>query len=595
MKSLVPPMLRSFVDVDGEALVMHAGEKPYVVGPAGQVELANPPLTMEAVKGIVSQLLPDDVSRALDEFGAVQHEIVSPPEFPGESFMVVAARGSDDMWVEIRRRKMSQADASLEVPIEPTAQRLAIAATVRRGAEAARLRRQTATPEPTRSGPPARPAPESAPESPATIVSEMVSAPPPLPPLAPIVTSPVAPPTPLRTPQHEPADSGAVPLPAVVVPMPRGAQRPESTGSRAASIGSGLDRLLRIAAGRGASTLYLSSNAPPSARVDGEVRTLDGEPALGPQDVESLLLTAVPDAQYESLRSGAAVDWTSNVDGVGRVRCTTFRDRHGAGGVFRMVPARATSTERLGLPRTVEALALEPGGLVLVTGPRLSGKRTLIAALIDLINRRRRDHVIAIESEITVVHGPGTSVISHREVRGGPDEVERAARTALREDPDVLVIESMQSAGLIDIALEGAASGQLIIGGLTARDAASAVDRIVNSYPTEARPQTRLTLAEHLRGIVAQVLLQKRGGGRVAAREILVNTPAVASVIAEGRVSQLARAIDTGQGMQRLNDALAALVQSGSVEISEAYRRAADRAGLLAELKRLGVDTSAIP
>jgi len=152
----------------------------------------------------------------------------------------------------------------------------------------------------------------------------------------------------------------------------------------------------------------------------------------------------------------------------------------------------------------------------------------------------------------------------------------------------------MQSAGLIDIALEGAASGQLIIGGLTARDAASAVDRIVNSYPTEARPQARLTLAEHLRGIVAQVLLQKRGGGRVAAREILVNTPAVASMIAEGRVSQLARAIDTGQGMQRLNDALAGLVRSGSVEISEAYRRAADRAGLLAELKRFGVDTTAI-
>jgi twitching motility protein PilT len=355
-----------------------------------------------------------------------------------------------------------------------------------------------------------------------------------------------------------------------------------------------LDRLLRIAAGRGASTLYLSSNAPPSARVDGEVRMLEGEPTLGPQDVESLLLTAVPDAHYESLRSGSAVDWTINLEGVGRVRCTTFRDRHGAGGVFRMVPARATPTERLGLPHTVEALALEPGGLVLVTGPRLSGKRTLIAALIDLINRRRRDHVIAIESEITIVHGPGTSIISHREVRGGPDEIERAARTALREDPDILVIESMQSAGLIDIALEGAASGQLIIGGLTARDTASAVDRIVNSYPTEARPQARLTLAEHLRGIVAQVLLQKRGGGRVAAREILVNTPAVASVIAEGRLSQLARAIDTGQGMQRLNDALAALVQHGAVEISEAYRRAADRPGLLAELKRLGVDTSAI-
>lgn len=523
MMSLVPSMLRSLVDADGEALVIHAGEKPYVVASAGQVELGNRPLTVDAVKGIVSQLLPRDVSHALDEFGAVQHEIVSPQEFPGESFVLVAARGNDDIWVEIRRRKPGESAALPEAPVEPAAQRLAIAATVRRGAEVARRR---------------------------------------------------------RTPQHVPADPVATVPPTVVLPMPRGTMRSESAEAAAASGGSGLDRLLRIASARGASTLYLSSNAPPAIRVDGELRALESEPSLGSQDLESWLRTAA--------------DGTSDVDGVGRVRCTTFQDERGAGAVFRLIRARAMSAEQLGLPRAVESLAFEPGGLVLVTGPRLSGKKTIISALVDLMNRRRRAHVVTIEREIALVHGTGTSIISQRETGGGADDIEKAARAALREDPDVLVIESLHTARLIDIALEGAASGQLVIGGLPARDTASALAHIVNAYPPETRWKAQLSLAEHLRGVVAQVLLQKRGGGLVPAREILLNTPAIASVIAEGRTSQLATAIDAGQVMLRLNDVLADLVQSGSVEISEAYRKAADRLDLLAKLKRLGIDTSAL-
>jgi twitching motility protein PilT len=591
MTSLVPSLLRSFVDADGEALVMHAGERPYVIGPRGQVELANRPLTMEAVKGIVSQLLPGEVSHSLEEFGAVQHEIVSSPGFPGESFTVVAARSRDDMWVEIRRRKVRETDTAPELPIEPAAQRLAIAATLRRGAEAVRPKRQTSAAQPTRSTPPAT----SAPELPPTILSAMAAAPPPLP--APTATSPSAPPTPRRTPHPDPTEAVAVQPSAVVVPMQRGSARSETAADVPAPSVPSLDRLLRIAAAQGASMLYLSSNAPPSVRVEDEVWILEGEPSLAPQDLESLLLTAVPDAQYDRLRSGLAVDWTSDVDGVGRVRCTTFRDQRGPGGVLRMMPARAMSSERLGLSREVESLVLEPGGLVLVAGPRLSGKGTIISALVALINHRRRDHVITIEGEIQVVHVPGTSIISQREVRGGPDDFERAARAALLEDPDVLVIESMQSPALIDIALEGAASGRLVIGGLAARDAVSAVARIVNSSPAETtRRRVQCSLAEHLVGIVAQVLLHKTGGGRVAAREILLKTPAVASAISEGRTSQLALAIDAGrrQGMQPLNDDLVSLVQSGAVEASEAYRRAGDRTGLLARLKRLGVDVTAI-
>jgi twitching motility protein PilT len=529
MMTLVPAMLRSLVDADGEALVIHAGEKPYVVASSGQVELANKPLTMDAVKGIISQLLPRDVLHALDEFGAVQHEIVSPPEFPRESFTLVAARGNDDMWVEIRRRKV-EAPALPEMPVEPVAQRLAIAATVRRGTEAGRRRRPADEPPP----PPS---------------------------------------------QHAPVGPVVVPAPAVVL---------QGRGSDA-----GIHRLLRIAAARGASALYLSSQAPPAVRVDGEVRVVEGEPSSGSQDLE-WLLTAVPGSQHEGLRSGQVVDWTSDIDGVGRVRCTTFQDERGPGAVFRLMPARATSSEQLGLSRTVESLAFEPEGLVLIAGQRLSGKSTMISALVDLMNRRRHVRVITIENEVSVVHAQGTSVVSQREVRGGPDDMARAALAALREDPDVLVIESMQSPRLVDIALEAAGSGRLVLATVIARGTTSALAQIVNSCPAETRQQAQLALARHLRGAVAQVLLPQTGGGRVAAREVLLNTPSVASAIAEGRLSQLSKASDAGPGMQRLNDALAGLVQRGTVEPIEAYRQAADRTDLLARLKRLGVDTSAI-
>jgi twitching motility protein PilT len=411
----------------------------------------------------------------------------------------------------------------------------------------------------------------------------------------PVVAAPQAA-LPVAAAPPEPAFKTSPPQPAVVLPISRSPIRTDAPPPPIPAGVSGLDRLLRMAAARGASTLYLSSNARPSVRVDGEIQMLEGEPSHGPNDVESLLLTLVPDRNHEALRSGVATEWISDVDGVGRVRCLSFRDHRGPGGVFRMMPVRAVSAEQLGLPAEVQSLALEPGGLVLVAGSRLSGKRTMISALVDLINHTRRDHVITIESEINVVHERGTSFISQREVHGSYDDVEGVARAALREDPDVLVVESMRTAPLINVALEAAGSGQLVIGGFPAHNTTAAVDRIINLYPPENRRQMQLALAENLRGIVAQVLLRKTGGGRLPAREILLNTPAVAGIIAEGRTSQLPAAIEGGrrQGMLPLNDALAAFVQSGAVDVREAYRRAADRAGFLALLKRLGMDTTPI-
>jgi len=365
---------------------------------------------------------------------------------------------------------------------------------------------------------------------------------------------------------------------------------PPALGEEALST---LDRLLRLAAARGAAALYLSSNARPSLRVDGEMQVVDG-PILGPNEVESLLMTLMPERNAEALRSGSATEWIIDLPDLGRVRCMSFRDHRGPGGVFRMMPVRAVSADQLALSREIQALAMQPEGLVIVAGPRSGGKRTLIAALIDLVNRGRRDHVITVEREINIVHDRVGSFVSQRESRGGLPAMFEVAQAALREDPDVLVLEEVRSTALMNVALDAAAAGQLVIGGLPAHSASDAIDRIIDLYPPEQRRQVQLALAQNLRGVIGQVLLRKSGGGRIAARELLLNTAAVASVLAEGKTSQLPLAIEGGRkhGMAPLNDSLVGLVQGGIVTAGEAYRHASDRHGFLAFLNRQGIDTS---
>jgi twitching motility protein PilT len=695
--SLVPSLLQAIITTDGEALVLHVGEKPYVVTPTDQVDLATRGLTFEAVNGIVNQLLPAESQRALDEFGAVQFALPPLPEFPGEHFTIVAARGGEDLWAEIRRRRVAD---KARVPAEgvgPTAApAVEEAAAAKAEAEPAPLdapdarQLHTEPPEPAAapraeapaapqvdhpvvarsrgeplpaepaaptpgaaeaprpavaapqaaarpgaaSPPPlaAAPHPEPPPARPALPAPRSAPAPPPAAegvprPAAPNVhharpAAPQAPPTtvagrggreavpqpqagaPARPAPGAPASaathSGQPPQsaaqPAVVLPLARNPIRPDVPPPLAADALAGLDRLLRLASARGASTLYLSSNSRPSLRVDGDIHIIDGAPILGPNDVEALLLTLMPERNAEALRTGVASEWICEVPDVGRVRCLSFRDHRGPGGVFRMMPVRTVTAEQLGLSREVQALAIEPEGLVLVAGPRSSGKRTLMAALVDLINRTRRDHVITIEREIDVAHDRTGSFISQREVRGGTDEMLAVARAALREDPDVLVLEEVRTPGLMNLALDAAASGQLVLGGFPAHDATGAIDRIIDLYPPEYRRQVQLSLAQNLRGVVAQVLLRRTTGGRVAAREVLLNTPAVRSLLTEGKTSQLPLAIEGSRlyGMVPLNDALVGFVQSGVVDLREAYWRAGDRAGFLALLKRQGLDTSLI-
>lgn len=551
--SLVPSLLRAIVTIDGDALVLHVGDKPYVLSASGQIDLAPRGLTYDAVAGVIAQLLPEESQKALQEYGAAQHELSDLAEFPGEHFNVVAARGGDDVWVEIRRRHQISAG---EPPSEPPH-------------EVA----EESTPR--------------VPPAPRPMEFPGVSA---LWPESPAASESAA----LEAPQRDSEDEP--PQPAVVLPLTKSPMRSDSRPPLAAQALSGLDRLLRLAAARGASTLYLSSGTRPSIRVDGELQALESTPVLGPNDVESLLLTLMPERNAEALRTGSTTEWICDFPDLGRVRCMSFRDHRGPGGVFRIMPTRAVTSQQLGLSREIQELAAEAEGLVLVAGPRSSGKRTLMSALVDLINRTRHAHVITIEREINVVHERASSFVSQREAHGGADEMLDLARAALREDPDVLVLESVRSAELMNLALDAAASGRLVICGFPAHNATGAVDGIIDLFPPDARRQVQIALAQNLRGVIVQVLLNKTGGGRLAARELLLNTPAVASVIAEGKTSQLPLVIEGGRkhGMVPLNDALAGFVQSGAVDLREAFQRSQDRAGFLATLQRQGIDTSSV-
>lgn len=507
---LVESFLAAIVREDGESLVLHVGERPVVVAPRGPIEIASGVMTLEAMDSLLLELLPADSRHALEEFGAVEAELPPSAMLPDERFAVVAARGGDDIWIEIRRRR----------PVGGAAPQ--------RPSEAPM--------------PPGRDLPPSAGE------------------------------------------------PAVVLPLSRNPVRPETALRPGPPRLGGLERLLRLASARGAEALYLFSHARPSIRVDGEIGVLEGEAVLQPQEIDALLLDVIPaDA---TVASGS--EWICDVADVGRVRCLAFRDHRGPGGIFRLIPSRVVSAEQLGLSREIQSLCAEPEGLVLVTGPRASGKSTLLSAFVDLINRTRSDHVITLESRVKVLHENRTALVSQREVRGGPAELLAAVRAALRESPDVLVIEDLRAPEVVAEAIEAAASGHLVMGGIPAHSAPEAVERLVELLPAERRQPLQSMLAESLRGVVAQVLLRKSGGGRVAARELLLGTPGVAALIAEGKLAQLRLALESGRrhGMVPLTDALVAFVQSGAVDVKEAWRRAGDRAGLLKQLKREGIDTS---
>ena len=381
----------------------------------------------------------------------------------------------------------------------------------------------------------------------------------------------------------------------VVLPMTR-TVRIEVPPRGAPARSTDIERLLRIAAARGASALFLTSESRPYIRVDGDIRQLDNEPLLSRTDVDAAIVEIAPEKGREQIGKGEVAEWLKEYPELGRIRCTTFSDHRGPGLLLRMIATRAATAEQLGLSREVQALATESQGLVLVAGPRASGKSTLLSALVDLVNRQRAEFVITLERQIRLVHDHKSALVSQREIRGGADEALAAARSALREGPDVLVIDDLISPHMVPLILTAASEGLLVFVSIASPSTSDAVERFIELAAPEMRNAVQSAMTESFRGAVAQVLLKKTGGGLVAAREVLLATAPVARVIGEGQLAQLPHALESGRkhGMVSFSETLIDYVRSGTVDVREAFRKAPDRDRLLAGLKREKIDTSLV-
>ena len=350
-----------------------------------------------------------------------------------------------------------------------------------------------------------------------------------------------------------------------------------------------LERLLRLMGESGASDLHLRVGEPPIMRRDGDLIRSDAQPMVAEQLDRMLLSIMTPLAKNEFRDTGDA-DWAWEIEGVARFRCNAGRDRNGPMAVFRLIPTKIRSADELGLSQPIQQLAQLSKGLVLVTGPTGSGKSTTLAALIDLVNSSRTDHILTIEDPIEFVHKGKRCLITQRQVGLHTKSFASALRAALREDPDVILVGELRDLETISIALETAETGHLVFGTLHTTTAPSTLDRIIDQFPPEQQSQIRVMLSESLRGVVAQVLCKKMGGGRVAALEVLLSIPAVSNLVREGKTFQIPSIMQTNRkvGMVTLNDSLLELVESKQVEPREAWLKAADKTGLLASLKARG-------
>jgi twitching motility protein PilT len=355
-----------------------------------------------------------------------------------------------------------------------------------------------------------------------------------------------------------------------------------------------MDGLLRQQAERRASDLHLRAGERPLFRIDGQIVLLDGATPIDGPMLERMLRSIMPQRSREEFTAQNDADLAYELPDVSRFRVNVFRDRRGVGAVIRAIPSRLVTAEEMGITPEVQRLCDLTKGLVLVTGPTGSGKSTTLCSLIDLVNRNRRDHIITIEDPIEFVHANKGCLITQREVGAHTNSFKQALRAALREDPDVVLVGELRDLETMSIAIETAETGHLVFGTLHTSTAPSTIDRIVDQFPADRQSQVRVMLSESLRGVISQTLCRKIGGGRVAAREILLTTPAISNLIREAKTFQIPTVMQTSRrmGMVTLTDALIELVESRQVEPMEAYAKAVDKATILQSLKARGHDTS---
>jgi twitching motility protein PilT len=351
-----------------------------------------------------------------------------------------------------------------------------------------------------------------------------------------------------------------------------------------------IDALFRELVKKGGSDLYVCTGKKAMIRKDGDLVAI-GQTVLTEDEVRKLVLSIANGDQRSQFEKTNDVDFAYELSGVARFRANLFRDRNGVGGIFRQIPVEVISSEKLGLSQAVLDLCMLNKGLVLVTGPTGSGKSTTLAAMIDYINRHRSCHIITIEDPIEFVHPDKRCVINQREVGSHTEGFRRALRAALREDPDIVLVGEMRDLETVAIAIETAETGHLVFGTLHTNTAASTVDRIIDQFPPEQQQQIRTMLGEALKGVISQTLCKKKGGGRIAALEILLVPPAVSNLIREAKTHQLPSVMQTGKqsGMVTLNDALFELVERGLVAADEAVLKAVDKSDLKQRLGRAGI------
>lgn len=353
-----------------------------------------------------------------------------------------------------------------------------------------------------------------------------------------------------------------------------------------------INKYLRMMVEQDASDLHLSSTVAPMARISGEMKVLEDRAPFTPEELRELIWEIMPDRNRVEFDEQWDTDFAHNIEGVARFRGNAFVDRHGIGGVFRQIPFDLLTVKQIGLPPRVLDLCWLSKGLVLVTGPTGSGKSTTLATLIDYINDNRSDHIITIEDPVEFVHANKKCLVNQREVGTHTRTFKNALRAALREDPDIVLVGEMRDLETIAIAIETAETGHLVFGTLHTTSAVSTVDRIIDQFPVDQQAQIRVMLSESLRGVVAQVLCKKEGGGRVAAYEVLMSNPACANLIREGKTYQLTSVMQTGGrlGMQTLNDHLLEHVKARRVSPEEAYIKSNEKALLKTKFEFEGIE-----
>ncbi|MFP4026993.1 MAG: type IV pilus twitching motility protein PilT [Candidatus Brocadiia bacterium] len=339
-----------------------------------------------------------------------------------------------------------------------------------------------------------------------------------------------------------------------------------------------IDKFLHFLAENKGSDLHVKTGTPPLLRIDGKLERMKMSPFKAEQ-VKALAMEIMPDKNRKEWESTNDTDFAYEIPDLGRFRTNIYRDIQGPAICMRMIPFEMLTVDDLGLPAPIRNLALLPKGIVLCTGPTGCGKTTTLAALLEYANKRRKDHIITIEDPVEFVHENEGCIISHREVGEHTQGFQRALRAGLREDPDIILVGELRDLETTALALESAETGHLVFGTVHTTTASSTVDRIIDQFPPDQQAQIRVMLANTLKCVITQMLCRKKGGGRVAAFEILYVHSAVTNLIRESKTFQLPSIIQTGKkyGMCTMNESLMELVYEGTITVDEAYSNSVDK------------------